>query len=543
MARGEIWESGWEQGRRPRPGSRAWVRVGNFPVQYRVNRSSGVDPNVLAAARGAFPAEQTAVTLGAIVHGGATHPEPTVRLPLPMMNRHGLIAGATGTGKTRTLQLIAEQLSAAGVPVFLADVKGDVSGVAAPGEASPRITQRAAETGFTWTPNSYPVEFLSLTGARGAQLRATVSSFGPLLLAKVLGLNETQASVLAMVFKYADDRGLLLLDFSDLRAVLQHLTGAGAGELAEYGGMSKQTVGVLLREMVELEQQGAGAFFGEPEFDLQDLLRTVPDGRGVVSILELQDVQDRPAVFSTFMMWMLARLFNTLPEAGDLEKPRLVFFLDEAHLLFEGSSKAFRDQVEQVVRLIRSKGVGVFFVTQSPKDVPADILGQLGNRVQHALRAFTPDDEKALRAAARTFPRTPFYDVQQTLTTLGTGEALVTVLGANGAPSAPFATRILAPSSRMGPLTEAEMAQRLAASDQVREYATTIDRESARELLAARLAPEAAADAADDGDAPSAAAPAAPRGRAAKEPPSTFEQILKSPMARTVAGAVTRGIM
>jgi DNA helicase HerA-like ATPase len=502
-----------------------------------------MDANVIDAARTAFPPTPHAATLGAVVHDGACHPEPLVRVPLAMLTRHGLIAGATGTGKTKTLQLLAEQLSAAGVPVFLADVKGDVSGVAVPGEANARITQRATDTGHPWAGAGFPVEFLSLTGRHGAQLRATVSSFGPLLLAKVLDLNETQTSVLALVFKYCDDKRLPLLDFSDLRAVLQHLTGPGAEELAHYGGMSKQTVGVLLREMVELEQQGAGAFFGEPEFDLQDLLRTAPDGRGVVSILELQDVQDRPAVFSTFMMWMLARLFNTLPEAGDLEKPRLVFFLDEAHLLFEGSSKAFRDQVEQVVRLIRSKGVGVFFVTQSPKDVPADILGQLGNRVQHALRAFTPDDEKALRAAARTFPRTPFYDVQQTLTTLGTGEALVTVLGANGAPSAPFATRILAPSSRMGPLTEAEMAQRLAASDQVREYATTIDRESARELLAARLAPPAAADGADDGDAPSAAAPAAPRGRAAKEPPSTFEQILKSPMARTVAGAVTRGIM
>ena len=304
---------------------------------------------------------------------------------------------------------------------------------------------RAAQ-GTTWSSSAKwqaagcPVEFLSLSGQLGAQLRATVSSFGPLLLAKVLELNETQGSVLALVFKYCDDRALPLLDLSDLRAALQHLSGPGAAELADYGGMSKQTVGVLLRKMVELEQQGAEHFFGEPEFDLQDLLRTAPDGRGVVSILELQDVQDRPAVFSTFMMWMLARLYNTLPEAGDLDKPKLVFFFDEAHLLFDGSSKAFKEQVEQVVRLIRSKGVGVFFVTQSPKDVPADILGQLGNRVQHALRAFTPDDEKALRAAARTFPKTAFYDVQSTLQSLGIGEALVTVLDARGAPTPPFAT-------------------------------------------------------------------------------------------------------
>jgi uncharacterized protein len=512
-------------------------------MQYRVNRSSHVDQNVLTAARGAFPPEESAITLGAIVHGGGAHPEPTVRLPLPMMNRHGLIAGATGTGKTRTLQLIAEQLSAAGIPVFLADVKGDVSGVAAPGDASPRITQRAAETGFAWTPKSYPVEFLSLTGACGAQLRATVSSFGPLLLAKVLGLNETQASVLAMVFRYADDRGLLLLDFSDLRAVLQHLTGAGAGELAEYGGMSRQTVGVLLREMVELEQQGAGAFFGEPEFDLNDLLQVALDGRGVMSVLELQDVQDKPALSSTFMMWMLARLYHTLPEAGDLEKPKLVFFFDEAHLLFEAASPAFKEQVEQVARLIRSKGVGVFFVTQSPKDVPADILAQLGNRVQHALRAYTPDDDKALRAAARTFPKTAFYDVEETLTTLGIGEALVTVLNTRGIPTPPFAVRLIPPSSRMSPLTEAEMRERLSASAQVREYATSVDRESAREMLAARAA-EAVQPLPDDSRGKKTASTTrAERSRAAREPRSALEEALHSPVARTIAGVITRGLM
>jgi hypothetical protein len=502
-----------------------------------------VDETVLAASRGAFPEGQTSITLGSIVHAGAIHPEPTVRLALSMMNRHGLIAGATGTGKTKTLQLIAEQLSAAGVPVFLADVKGDVSGVAAPGEASPRVTQRATDTGYPWKPSGYPVEFLSLTGALGAQMRATVSSFGPLLLAKVLGLNDTQSSVLAMVFKYADDRGLLLLDFSDLRAVLQHLSGAGAAELEEYGGMSKQTVGVLFREMVQLEQQGAGAFFGEPEFDLNDLLQVAPDGRGVMSVLELQEVQDKPALSSTFMMWMLARLYHTLPEAGDLDKPKLVFFFDEAHLLFEGSSTAFREQVEQVARLIRSKGVGVFFVTQSPKDVPADILAQLGNRVQHALRAFTPDDDKALRAAARTFPKTSFYDVEETLTTLGIGEALVTVLNAKGAPTQPFVVHMIPPASQMSPLDDGEMQRRLNASAQVREYATPVDRESAREMLAARAADaaRAAADQAASGAPPTATK--AGRSRATREPKSALEQALSSPLARTVAGVVTRGLM
>jgi len=503
-----------------------------------------MDPKLLDAARQAFAAGTPSVTLGALVHEGECDPHPVVGIPLAMMNRHGLVAGATGTGKTKTLQLLAEQLSAAGVPVFLADIKGDVSGVAAPGEASDRVTKRAAETGHRWTATGFPVEFLSLTGAHGAQLRATVSSFGPLLLAKVLDLNETQSSVLSLVFKYCDDKGLALLDFADLRAVLQHLSGDGAAELKDYGGMSKATVGVLLREMVELEQQGAGRFFGEPEFDLDDLLRTAPDGRGLVSVLELQDVQDKPALFSTFMLWMLARLYAELPEVGDVDKPRLVFCFDEAHLLFRDASKALLAQVEQVVRLIRSKGVGIYFVTQSPKDIPASVLGQLGNRVQHALRAFTEDDDRALKAAARTFPKTPFYDIEEVLTTLGIGEAMVTVLTPSGAPSPPFVCRVLPPSSRMGPLTPAEMQQRLAASEQVREYAQAVDRESARELLAKRMAPAAAASAptsaSQGNDAPRAErAPA----RAGKEPPSAFEQILKSAVVRTVAGAVTRGLL
>ncbi len=491
-----------------------------------------MDTSVVEAARSAFARNGAGITLGAVMHDGATHPEPLVTMPLAMLNRHGLIAGATGTGKTRTLQLIAEQLSAAGVPVFLADVKGDVSGMAVPGTGAPRISARATETGYSWHPAGFPVEFLSLTGRHGAQLRATVSSFGPMLLSKVLGLNETQTSVLTLIFKYCDDKALLLLDFSDLRAVLQHLATDGAAELATYGGMSKQTVGVLLREMVELEAHGAGAFFGEPEFDLGDLMQVDRDGRGVVSMLELRDTQDKPALFSTFMMWMLARLYNTLPEVGDLDKPKLVFFLDEAHLLFDGASKPFREQVEQVIRLVRSKGVGVFFVTQSPKDIPADVLAQLGNRVQHALRAFTPDDEKALRAAARTFPKTPFYEVDRVLTTLGTGQALVTVLTPQGTPTPPFATVMVPPSSSMEPLAEDVFAGRLDRSPQVREYATPLDRESAREILAERALA-----------APPAAAVDTPRSRGTKEPPSNLDKVLRSSMARTVVGVVARGIM
>ena len=498
------------------------------------------------AAQEAFASQGPAITLGAVVHEGRCHPGPIVTIPLAMLNRHGLIAGATGTGKTKTLQLMAEQLSAAGVPVFLADIKGDVSGIAAPGEANDKITQRATDTGFVWRPAGHPVEFLSLTGQHGAQLRATVSSFGPLLLAKVLGLNETQASVLSLVFKYCDDQGLLLLDFTDLRAALQYLTGEGKGELKEYGGMAETTVGVLLRDMVQLEQQGAKGFFGEPEFDLDDLMKPGTDGHGLVSVLELTDVQDRPALFSTFMMWMLARLYHDLPEVGDLDKPKLVFFFDEAHLLFESASKEFLQQVQQVVRLIRSKGVGIFFVTQNPKDVPPEILGQLGHKVQHALRAFTPEDDAALKAAARTFPKTDLYDVQQTLTSLGIGEALVTVLSPRGVPTPPFATRLIPPASRMGPLSDAEMAQRLAASAQVKQYAQAVDRESAREMLAERAtgtAPAPAGSARAPAPAPAPVPGPAPSRGGAKPEPGAFERMLKSPTVRTVAGQLTRGIL
>ena len=492
-----------------------------------------MDPKLIAAARATFPAAAGVVVLGAPIAGGEAHPEPLVSVPLAMLNRHGLVAGATGTGKTKTLQVIAEQLSRAGVPVFLADLKGDLSGIAAAGEASERVQTRARETGFDWHAQACPVELLSLTGRHGAQVRATVSSFGPLLLAKVLDLNQTQTSVLSLVFKYCDDRGLELLDFADLRSVLQHLTGAGANELVALGGMSKATVGVLLREMVELEQQGALAFFGEPELELGDLLRVMPDGRGLVSVLELQDVQDKPALFSTFMMWLLARLFAELPEVGDAPKPKLVFFFDEAHLLFRDASSAFLDQVGQVVRLIRSKGVGIFFVTQSPKDVPAEILGQLGTRVQHALRAFTPDDDKALRAAARTFPKTEFYDIEETLTTLGIGEALISVLGTNGAPTQPFATRLVPPASRMGLLTEAEL-RAILSSPQVQKYRTAIDRESAHEKLSKSSAP-----------AKSAAAESAPppRTREVSDDGVSISDVLNSPLARTVATAFTRGVL
>jgi hypothetical protein len=490
--------------------------------------------------------EGATLSLGAPLRDGKIAAAARVCVPLAMMNRHGLIAGATGTGKTRTLQLLAGQLSAAGVPVFLADLKGDLSGLAAPGIPNPKIEERARAVGAPLEPAACPVEFLSLTGQSGIQLRATVSSFGPLLLARALDLNETQQSVLALVFKYCDDRGLLLLDLPDLKAVLQYLTGDGREELRDYGAMSPATVGVLLRRMVELEQQGAEKFFGEPEFDVGDLLRTDQKGRGVASVLELSDVQDRPALFSTFMMWLLASLYRALPEVGDLEEPKLVFFFDEAHLLFEGAGKEFLAQVQQVVRLVRSKGVGVFFVTQTPKDVPADVLAQLGNRVQHALRAFTPDDERALRATADTFPRSPYYDIPKTLTSLGIGEALVTVLTPRGTPTPVVATLLAPPMSLMGPIPPADIAARVQASPLQKEYGQAVDRESAREVLQKRVQ-QAIAD---------SGAPVGAGGRVARETrpapaePSvadTIGKVLSSPLmksfARSAGTQLARGLL
>jgi len=423
--------------------------------------------SLVESVRQSFP-DVPALTLGAPVHEGRCHPESLVKIPLCTLNRHGLIAGATGGGKTRTLQIMAEQLSAQGVPVFLADMKGDLSGIGVPGEAAV-VAGRVHSVGYDWSAAAFPVEFLSLTGERGAQLRATVESFGPLLFAKALDLNGTQTSVLSMVFKFCADLELGLLDLGDLRSGLRYMMDR-PHELTDYGLMSKASVGVLLRQIMQLEQQGAERFFGIPAFDL-DRLMVQHEGRGLVTLLELDDVQDRPALFSAFMMWMLARLQRELPEVGDVAKPKLVFFFDEAHLLFHGASRAFLDFVQRTVRLLRSKGVGLFFVTQSPKDVHSEVLAQLGHRVQHALRAWTPDDARALAAAARTYPFTPFYDVEAVLTTMGTGEALVTVLGTDGRPTAPVVTRMIPPASRMGPLTEEELALHLAASEQVRPYA------------------------------------------------------------------------
>ena len=458
-----------------------------------------------------YAASGPALEFGAVVHGGTTHPDAQVRVPLAMLNRHGLIAGATGTGKTKTLQLLTEQLSAAGVPVVVADVKGDLSGLAQPGPGGDRVARRAEQTGDAWAPAAFPVEFLSLGGlGTGVPVRATVTGFGPTLLAKVLGLNATQESSLGLVFHYADKAGLPLLDLKDLRSVLTWLTSdEGKADLTGLGGLSPATAGVILRDLISLEDLGGDVFFGEPEWQPADLMRTAPDGRGIVSAVELAAVQDRPGLFSTFLLWLLAELFEDLPEVGDVDRPKLVFFFDEAHLLFTGASKAFLTSVTQTVRLIRSKGVGVFFVTQNPGDLPAEVLGQLGNRVQHALRTFTPEDAKALSRTVSTFPRTKDYDLEEVLTTLGIGEALVTVLSERGAPTPVAWTMLRSPRSLMGQVDPAEQERAVAASPLQERYGPALDRESAYERLAARLAPP---------PAPAPSRPTAAEARADRPP-------------------------
>ncbi|WP_028932566.1 helicase HerA-like domain-containing protein [Pseudonocardia spinosispora] len=465
-----------------------------------------------------------AVELGTVFVDGQVDPSARVRIPLSMINRHGLVAGATGTGKTKTLQNLAEQLSAAGVPVLMADVKGDLSGLAKAGESSDRITARAAETGDDWAPTGYPVEFLSLGGDSGAiPIRATITGFGPVLLSKVLGLNATQESTLGLIFHWADSQKLALLDTKDLRSVIQHLTSdEGKADLKGIGGVSSATAGVILRALVNLEAQGGADFFGEPEFEPSDLMREI-DGKGVISLLELADQQANPKLFSTFLMWLLAELFEHLPEAGDLDKPKLVFFFDEAHLLFDDASKAFLERIEQTVKLIRSKGVGVFFCTQLPTDIPNDVLSQLGARIQHALRAFTPDDQKALSRTVKTYPTTPNYKLAEVLTSLGIGEAIVTVLSERGAPTPVAWARLRAPRSLMGALGGDAITAAAQASPLHAKYGETVDRESAYEKLTAKIesAPEAPAPAAE-----------APR-RQEKEEPGMFEQILSNPAVKS----------
>jgi DNA helicase HerA-like ATPase len=519
-------------------------------------------PIVQAVAPG-YAFEGAALELGGLMVDATTLTDTHIRIPLAMLNRHGLVAGATGTGKTKTLQLMAEQLSAAGVPVFAADIKGDLSGLATPGEPSDQLTERSTSVGQRWVATGFPVEFYALGGqGTGVPLRVTMSAFGPVLLSKVLGLNDTQESSLGLIFHYADRAGLPLLDLADLREVVKFLTSdEGKADLKDLGGLSSATAGVILRELIGFSDQGADAFFGEPEFDSADFLATAPDGRGLISLVELPNLQDRPAVFSTFLMWLLADLFHDLPEVGDSDKPKLVFFFDEAHLLFNDASKAFLDQIAQTVRLIRSKGVGVFFVTQSPTDVPDAVLAQLGSRVQHQLRAHTPNDAKALKATVNTYPSSAYDDLGEVITGLGIGEAVVTVMNERGAPTPVAWTRLRAPESLMAPTDPATMQAAVAASPRHAKYAAVVDRESARELLAARLeagAQQAAADRAaeeraeaEEKAAKEAAKDAARKSgsssrRRTKEEEGVVTQVVKSSafkqFMRTAASEIARGM-
>src|SRR6478735_7560601 len=428
------------------------------------------------------------IELGVLIEDGTPAPDAKIRISLSMLNRHGLVAGATGTGKTKTLQLMAEQIASAGVSVFAADIKGDLSGLALPGTSSDKLLARTTAIGQNWQPHGCPVEFYALGGqGQGVPLRATVSSFGPILLSKVLGLNETQESTLGLVFHYCDTQGLPLLDLEDLRAVLGYLTSPeGKADVKQLGGVSAATAGVILRSLVTLQTQGADAFFGETEFDTSDLIRTTADGQGVISLLELPNLQDRPAIFSTFLMWLLADLFHDLPEVGDVDKPKLVFFFDEAHLLFADASKAFLQAIAQTVRLIRSKGIGIFFVTQTPKDVPDDVLAQLGSRVQHQLRAHTPNDAKALKQTVATFPKS-HYDLAEVLQSLGIGEAIVTVMDPDGAPTPVAWTRMLAPQSLMAAIPAESLRPGIAQSAMMTKYGQEVDRDSAYEMLTRKL--------------------------------------------------------
>jgi hypothetical protein len=476
------------------------------------------------------------IHLGSGVFQGEIMADAKVHLPLKMMNRHGLVTGATGSGKTRTLQVLSEQLSNAGVPVFIPDMKGDLSGMAKEGESNEKINERVNALGVSFQPTAFPIEFYSLSGKNGAQMRATITEFGPVLLSKILELNDTQSGVLNILFKYADDKNLPMVDFNDLKKVLNYLSeGAGAAEIkADYGKISSATASTILRKIVSLEQQGIDQLFGETSFDIQDLFEKV-DGKGVISMLNVSDIQSQPAIFSTFMLSLLAELYQQLPEAGDLDKPKLVFFLDEAHLLFKDAPKAFLDQIDQIIRLIRSKGVGIFFCSQLTQDIPANVLSQLGNRVHHVIRAFTPNDTKALRETIKTFPKSDFYDMEQQFTQLGTGQAFITVLNEKGIPTETVVTHLVPPTSYMGPLEESNYQQMLAQSDFYKKYKERIDPQSAFEILNERMA------AAEVKETEKKVETTQTKTSTRKEK-STFEEVMASPVAKQVGRELVRGV-
>lgn len=424
------------------------------------------------------------IILGGAMLNGETISDTFVKVPLKTLNRHGLIAGATGTGKTKTIQVLSEQLSSHGIPVLMMDIKGDFSGIAAPGEALPFIQERHAKINIPYTTAKFPVELLTLSAQNGVRLRATVSEFGPVLFSRILDLNDTQAGIVSIIFKYCDDNKMPLLDLKDIKKVINYITEEGKEEITErYGKISTSSTGTILRKIIELEQQGGDIFFGEKSFDISDLMRIDEEGKGYVNILRLTDIQDKPKLFSTFMLSLLAEIYQQMPEKGDATQPELVLFIDEAHLIFSEASKTLLNQIESIVKLIRSKGVGIYFITQNPMDVPSGILAQLGLKIQHALRAFTANDRKAIKSTAENYPISEFYKTDEILTSLGIGEALVTVLNEKGIPTPLAATMLRAPMSRMNVLDDAEISEINAKSKLVKKYSEVIDRESAYEIL------------------------------------------------------------
>ena len=473
--------------------------------------------------------------LGGAILDGEPLKNTYIKVPLETLNRHGLIAGATGTGKTKSLQVMAEQLSEKGIPVLLMDLKGDLSGLAMPSPGHPKIDERMNAIGLEFTPKGYPVEMLSLTGKEGAQLRATVSEFGPILLSRILDLNDTQAGIVAVLFKYADDNKLPLIDLKDFKQLIKWATGEGKKEFqAEYGRLSTASTGSILRKIVELEQQGAGSFFGEPSFEIEDLMRIDEEGRGIINIIRLTDIQDKPKLFSTFMLQLLAEIYAKMPEQGDADRPELVFFIDEAHLIFKNASKALLEQIESIIKLIRSKGVGIYFVTQNPRDIPDEVLAQLGMKIQHALRAFTAKDRKAIKLAAQNFPLSEFYDTEEVLTSLGIGEALVTVLGKKGRPTPLAATLMRAPQSRMDILTDKELKEVLKKSKLIPKYNKEIDRDSAYEILKEKIA---------KAEEEKEIKIKEKKKKKEKEEPGVVEKALNSSIGKMIIREVTRSLL
>ncbi len=480
-----------------------------------------------------YTSKGESILLGAALLDGTPIGETAVKIPVKTLNRHGLIAGATGTGKTKTIQVLSEQLSLLGIPVMMMDIKGDFSGIAQPGEEKPFITERHEKINIPYQTKAFPVELMTLSAQDGVRLRATVSEFGPVLFSRILDLNDTQAGVMAVIFKYCDDNKMPLLDLKDIKKVLNYITEEGKAEIsADYGKISTATTGTILRKIIELEQQGGDFFFGEKSFEIEDLMRINEEGLGYVNIIRLTDIQDKPKLFSTFMLSLLAEIYQKIPEKGDVEQPELVLFIDEAHLIFDEASDVLLDQIETIIKLIRSKGIGVYFVTQNPMDIPKGVLAQLGLKIQHALRAFTANDRQAIRQTADNYPISEYYKTDELLTSLGIGEALVTALNEKGIPTPLAATMLRAPMSRMDVLNDNEIADINKQSKLVKKYQEEIDRESAYEILTKKI--EEAIEAASEQETA--------QEEEKQKGPSTGEVIAKSVTKVVTSASFIRGV-